>query len=142
MSLQPSSRVLATVAAAVCLAALPTAAHADPPESAQAYTQKCKNIGNGTLCIDITGSVGQNGVIGVGYWKHGGGAVEVRLGWQNDKGGPRNMFPGHHYLQAGQNTGTKTSHTYLGAGCVTPILEVYGSPGGQLIYGDAACVPG
>ncbi|ANB04258.1 hypothetical protein SAM40697_0295 [Streptomyces ambofaciens] len=129
------------MAAAVCLVAVPTAAHADTHVSAQAYTQKCKDIGNGTLCIDITGSVGHNGVIGVGYWKHAGDGVEVRLGWHNDQGGGNNMSSQHHYLQSGWTTGTETWSTYLGKGCVRPILQVFGSTGGQKIPGEFACVP-
>ncbi|MGW7514082.1 hypothetical protein ACWGJ2_00595 [Streptomyces sp. NPDC054796] len=110
-------------------------------QSAQAYTQKCTDIGNGTLCIDITGTAGSNGAIGVGYWKHAGGAVEVRVGWRNTGGGGYNMDGTHHYLGAGGTTGTRVWNTYLAKECVYPVLEVFGGQS-QVIHGEQACTPG
>ncbi|WP_461020053.1 hypothetical protein [Streptomyces daliensis] len=130
--------MLATLGASVLIATMPAMSARADDQSAQAYVQECTNIGNGTLCIDINGSVGTNGVIGVGYWKHAGSPVEVRLGWQNTTGGGANMFSPHYYVEAGGGTPTRVSHTYLAAGCVFPILEVNGS---QVIHGEKACVP-
>lgn len=138
MVLRSWPRLLAAASAAVLASTLTAgAAHADE-RSEQAYLQECTDIGNGTLCIDITGTVGTQGRIGVGYWKHAGDPVDVRVGWQNTTGGRPNMFSPHYYLQAGWSTPTRVSNTYLGAGCVFPVLEVTGQ---QVIHGDKACVP-
>ncbi|WP_221355300.1 hypothetical protein [Streptomyces beigongshangae] len=140
MPVRPVLHALAAVAVAVGLAMVPVAAHAEAPEITQAYRQKCTDIGNGTLCIDITGSEKQNGVIGVGYWKHSGAQVRVQLGWQNTEGGLANMHPEIHTLGAGGSTGTQTTPTYLAPGCVYPILKVLSSPQ-TTILGQKACVP-
>ncbi|MFJ7203915.1 hypothetical protein ACIQWR_10330 [Streptomyces sp. NPDC098789] len=132
----------AVAVATLLLSATSTAtAHAAPaaPTGAKAYVQRCTDLGNGTLCIDVNGRVGAQGVIGVGYWKRAGDAVHVRLGWQNTTGGGANFSRTvHGPLVPGSNTGTETWRTYLAAGCVYPLIEVVGQ---GTLKGKEVCVP-
>jgi len=109
------------------------------PAAPLAYVQRCTNLGNGDLCIDVNGRVGQVGVIGVGYWKRAGDTIHVRLGWQNNTGGGANFSRNvHGPLSPGMNTGTETWSTYLAAGCVRPLIEVVGQ---GTLKGAEVCVP-
>ncbi|MHC5908581.1 hypothetical protein ACVNF4_32575 [Streptomyces sp. S6] len=117
----------------------PTAMAAPAQAAPAAYVQRCTDLGNGDLCIDVNGRVGQNGVIGVGYWKRAGAAIHVRLGWQNTTGGGANFSRNvHGPLVPGTNTGTETWSTYLAAGCVYPLIEVVGQ---GTLKGKEVCVP-
>ncbi|MYR60681.1 hypothetical protein GTY54_32105 [Streptomyces sp. SID625] len=132
------------IAGAAALTVLTTttaagAATTAAPRSPQGYVQRCTDLGNGDLCIDVTGSVGQTGRIGVGYWKHAGDVVHVRLGWQNTTGGgPNSSQTVHGPLFAGDNTGTDVWTTYLAAGCVYPLIDVIGQ---YTLKGKEVCVP-
>ncbi|MYX28254.1 hypothetical protein GTY75_16655 [Streptomyces sp. SID8381] len=126
-------------AAATALACATTATATAAPRAPQAYVQRCTDLGNGDLCIDVTGRVGQTGRIGVGYWKRAGDTVHVRLGWQNTTGGGANFSRTvHGPLTPGMNTGTETWTTYLAAGCVYPLIEVVGQ---GTLKGKEVCVP-
>ncbi|WP_228450248.1 hypothetical protein [Streptomyces alkaliterrae] len=106
-----------------------------------AYVQRCTNLGNGDLCIDVTGKAGRRGTIGVGYWKRRGDSVHVRLGWQNTTGGKANWSRTvHGPLLPGMSTGTEKWGTYLARGCVFPLLEVVGR-GNPTLKGREVCVP-
>ncbi|MEV0848616.1 hypothetical protein AB0J21_22495 [Streptomyces sp. NPDC049954] len=123
---------------AMLLVASTTSASA-APVSARAYVQRCTNLGNGDLCVDVNGRVGTRGVIGVGYWKRAGSSVHVRLGWQNTTGGGANFSRTvHGPLVPGTGTGTETWPTYLAAGCVYPLIEVVGQ---GTLKGKEVCVP-
>ncbi|MFH8224459.1 hypothetical protein ACH4C2_35835 [Streptomyces sp. NPDC018057] len=116
-----------------------TAATTAAPRSPQGYVQRCTDLGNGDLCIDVTGGVGQTGRIGVGYWKRAGDVVHVRLGWQNTTGGGANSSKTvHGPLFPGDNTGTDVWTTYLAAGCVYPLIDVIGQ---YTLKGKEVCVP-
>ncbi|WP_030662938.1 hypothetical protein [Streptomyces rimosus] len=116
------------------------AAEAAPP--LKEYVQRCTDLGNGDLCIDVTGKVGQVGVIGVGYWKRKGDPVWVKLGWQNNTGGGANWASGPpQEIFSGGNTGTKKWSTYLAAGCVYPLIGVIAGGGMDTLKGKEVCVP-
>ncbi|MGQ4382535.1 hypothetical protein [Streptomyces sp. SAS_270] len=138
-------RTLATTlgvsAATLLLATTAAPAEAAPaaPASPTAYVQRCTDLGNGDLCIDVTGRVGGQGTIGVGYWKRAGDSIHVRLGWQNNTGGGANFHSTvYGPLVPGSNTGTDTWRTYLAAGCVHPLIEVIGQ---GTLKGKEVCVP-
>ncbi|MDJ0382309.1 hypothetical protein [Streptomyces sp. G-G2] len=123
---------------ALLVVATTGAAHAEGG-AVRGYVQRCTDLGNGSLCIDVNGRVGASGVIGVGYWKRAGSAVHVRLGWQNTTGGGANFSKNvHGPLVPGTDTGTETWSTYLAAGCVYPLIEVVGQ---GTLKGKEVCVP-
>lgn len=107
--------------------------------TAQAYDQKCTDIGNGTLCVDANGVAGSTGYIGVSYTKREGAPVRVYLAWQSFSDNPTRapISPGFD-VAAGQSTGTHVWTTYLGPGTVAPILYTAGSA--TPIYGSTVRV--
>ncbi|WP_330334171.1 hypothetical protein OHS33_33485 [Streptomyces sp. NBC_00536] len=131
--------LLVTAPATATASAQATTAPSSVKTSVKAYVQRCTDLGNGTLCIDVNGRVGAQGVIGVGYWKRAGDSVHVRLGWQNTTGGGANFSRNvHGPLVPGTDTGTETWRTYLAAGCVYPLIEVVGQ---GTLKGKEVCVP-
>ena len=117
--------VLGTVAVSVALV-LGTAM------SAQA-AQDCADIGNGSVCIDIT-PTGQLGHVQASYVKKAGDPVIAYLVWKSPGGtisaGPEeNMVSGRAYYYRW--------NTFVGAGCNTPGLRVPYQP---TIWGPTVCV--
>lgn len=132
--------VLAAAAAGVMSTVLSgTVAHGD---TQRLQRDGCRDIGNGTLCVEVVGAAGTAGKVGIGYWKHAGRQVEVRIGWKVDEPNAPvhwNQHPQHELVSAGGQVGTYTSHTYLNRNCVVAVMRAYGGEGDVLFESTPDC---
>lgn len=121
MSKPTIRRRLLSVVVAVLVAVTTLTVAASPAHAG--YWQKCNNTWNGTLCIDINGTVGgAPGKIGVGYWKTYGADESVMVGWAGPTG--EHWTNTWQYMNVNENTGTWTWTSYLGHNCTHALLKI------------------
>ncbi|OZM75061.1 hypothetical protein CFN78_02475 [Amycolatopsis antarctica] len=95
--------------------------------------QNCQDIGNGSVCIDVT-PAGSPGHVQVSYVKKAGDPLNAYLVWRNPGGvisaGPEeHMVSGRAYIHRWD--------TFVGAGCNTPGIRIPFQP---TIWGPTVCV--
>ncbi|MFT7840439.1 hypothetical protein Q5530_30220 [Saccharothrix sp. BKS2] len=120
-------------------------AQASPPSASATYWQKCSPVNDeanrhmGTLCMDVKGAIGTQGVVGIGYW-HANGvqkAVDLGITYVGNPNPPLVVYRG--VVGAGGNTGTHTRSSHIGSGCVAyPVM--WFSSGSGMVRRTGSCV--